>query len=240
MNPTELIVRHSFAPNRLRYCGATDLSDRIPAFIRSHDPDLERQLQNGLQSFKGLIAYLDLIAREIDAKPFSPGVGEAYWIGNELLSRVRLSAIEHLFETTFARDDYLGPELAAEARARLNPDFCVHHSFHVFFTHFITDAVPATIANLNRCRIAPARVLEIRSRNLLTEYRPVAEHDGRLYFAEPEELEIENAFDEPIAPNDWVSVHWNVRAMTLSREQKENLDRFTKKNIDALNALNEK
>lgn len=258
MNGTELIVRHSFAPNRLRYCGANDLSVLIPEFIEQNKKSeleknslinsannlsvLEEKLQTELLSFRGLFSYLSLIARENGLSPFDEKVGEAYWIGNELLENVSVDALKSLFLEKFSTEDFLGPELAANLAFKIPSDAIAHHSFHVFFTHFMTKAVPVTMPNMEKCRISFGKVVELdlesASKTVLVEFEPV-EFDSQgnsFFFGEKAVKTIENPFSDDVQINDWVSFHWNTYCMALSKKQKEALEFFTKKNIAKINS----
>lgn len=235
MNAIELIVRHSFAPNRLRFCGQNDLSKRIPEFVASPTEHLEQELQSELQSFKGLYAYLCLIGRENGLQPFDEKVGEAYWIGNELLENVSLSSVQKLFLESFSAEDFWGKELAEQLANHLPEKFFVHHSFHVFLAHFFTKAVPITLQNLDNCRIAPGKVLEVRENTLLVETEPLEWRDNRVVAGKPVQKEIADPFSDPVEENDWVSFHWNTYCMQLEKEQKERLQFFSEWNLTALN-----
>ncbi|MFH0955441.1 MAG: DUF6390 family protein [Candidatus Micrarchaeota archaeon] len=240
MNGTELIVRHSFAPNRLRYCGRSDLSDLVPRFISVSSTELQNRLQTELLSFRGLFSYLSLIARENGLNPFDEKVGEAYWIGNELLSNVSHSSFRQLFAEKFSQDDFLGKELALDLAKKIPMDCVCHHSFHVFFTHFMTQAVPVTIRNLDLCRISWGKVMEADGKNphqLRVEFEPL-EFDAqskKVFFGKKQEKLIEKPFEDSVLEGDWVSFHWNVYCMKLSEKQKNDLEFFTKKNLNAIN-----
>lgn len=237
MNGTELVVRHSFAPNRLRYCGQSDLSREIPAFVSNQIPSLETRLQLELKSFKGLYSYLSLIGQENGLNPFDEKVGEAYWIGNRLLEKVPQDAMQKLFLEKFSSDDFLGKELALELAQKI-PVACVpHHSFHVFFTHFMTNAVPVTLPNLEKCRVSWGKIIEIRKGELFVEFEPLEfdRSDNFFYFGDAKIKAIENPFFDSLSIGDWVSFHWNTFCMKISNEQKDSLELFTKQNLKAIN-----
>lgn len=237
MNGTELIVRHSFAPNRLRYCGENDLSQKIPLFLQTHSASLEKELQSELKTFKGLYSYLSLIAAENKLSPFDARVAESYWFGNDLLERVSRESVQQLFLEKFSREDFWGKELATQLASNLPAHFSAHHSFHVFFAHFFTQAVEASLSTLDSCRISIGKVLEANPNALTVEFEPLQFENERLFFGEPKQKEIEKPFPDSVQQNDFVSFHWNTYCMKLSKEQRENLGFFTKKNLEAVNSL---
>jgi hypothetical protein len=237
MNGTELIVRHSFAPNRLRYCGQNDLSQSVPLFLSSYSLEAEKFLQFELQSFKGLYSYLFLIARGNNSNPFDEKVAEAYWIGNELLENVSRKSVQQLFLERFSGEDFWGKELAEELAGNLPAHFSCHHSFHVFFAHFFTGSVPVSLETMDSCRIGTGKVLETRPHELLIEFEPLRFENKKLFLGKPEQKEIEKSFPDSLETGDWVSFHWNTYCMKLSAHQRKNLGFFTEQNIAAVNSL---
>ncbi len=237
MNGTELVVRHSFAPNRLRYCGQSDLSQKIPLFLQSHSASLEKELQSELKTFKGLHSYLSLIAAENQLSPFDEKVAEAYWLGNGLLERVSRESVRRLFLERFSRDDFWGKELATELASNLPAHFSAHHSFHVFFAHFFSQTVPVSLQTMDSCRIATGKVLQANPNSLTVEFEPLQFENERLFFGEPKQKEIEKPFSDSVQSDDFVSFHWNTYCMKLSEKQRQNLEFFTQKNLEAVNSL---
>lgn len=239
MNPVELIVRHSFAPNRRGYCGGADYSEKIRSFVGKNSPALQAELEFGLQTFRGLFGYLGLIAAANQKQVFESGVGEAYWIGNDLLNSVSSLAVRELFLNRFSSDDYLGSELAANFANRLPKRFFVHHSFHVFFVHFMTSQLDASVPNLDSCRVSWGRVAENRPGKLVVESRPLVQSDKQLFLSDPALCEIDSFFSDRVSVGDWVSFHWGTYCMKLSAEQKKNLEFFTAENLSVVNRLTE-
>lgn len=237
MNGTELIVRHSFAPNRLRYCGANDLSHQIPFFLQSHSASLEKELQNELKTFKGLYSYLSLIATENKLSPFDARVAESYWLGNELLEKIRVESVRKMFLEKFSREDFWGKGLATELAANLPTHFFCHHSFHVFFAHFFTQSVPVSLSTLDSCRISIGKTLEVNPTSLTVEFEPLRFENERLFLGKKAEKTVEKPFPDSVGIGDFVSFHWNACCMKLSEKQQENLEYFTGANLKAVNSL---
>jgi len=237
MNGTELILRHAFPPNRLEYCGKNNLSESIPQLLSNHSSVLEKELQEELKSFKGLYSYLSLIAAANNLSPFDEKVGEGYWIGNELLEKVSPEQVQHLFLERFSREDFLGKELAQNLVSKLPAHFFVHHSFHVFFIHFLIESLSVSLPNLDDCRISPGKVLEVFPKKLVVESNALELKGEKLVFGKKKEKIIENPFGDSVAAGDWISFHWNVCCMKLSSQQVERLRFFTEQNLDCFNAL---
>jgi len=232
----ELLVRHSFAPNRLHYCGDDDYSSRIQQFIQSRDPTLGQTLKKEYTTFRAAFGYVKTIAESVQKNPFDFEVAEAYWIGNALLDHVSSDILSKLFLTRFSAGEYLGSELAAEMAAQLPAKIYPHHSFHVLYLHFLSGKVPVTLPNINHCLILPAKVLDVSPGKLTVEKKPFEIHNGDFRIGKPVHQEIDRFFSDPIQTGDWVSVHWNTYCMTLTPLQKENLEKYTAANLALLNA----
>lgn len=232
-----MIVRHSFAPNRLEYCGKNDLSKKIPLFLSNRSAGLEKELQKELESFKGLYSYLSVISKNNNLNPFDEKVGEAYWIGNSLLKTVSRESIQKLFLERFSQNDFLGKELATDLVARLPKHFFAHHSFHVFFVHFLIESLSFSLENINNCRISWGKVLEVFPEKLLVETTPLELKKEKLFFGKKNEKILEHPFADDIVPGDIVSFHWNAFCMKLSSKQAENLRFFTEQNLGSFNSL---
>ncbi|MDO8625090.1 MAG: DUF6390 family protein, partial [Candidatus Diapherotrites archaeon] len=114
MNGLELASRHSYAPNKLRYCGAADYSRQIENYVKTRDAQLEPALKSNYQTLTAAYHYLKLIADANRLQPFDARVAEAYWIGNHLLEQVKTENVKSLFLGRFAQTDYWGTELATE------------------------------------------------------------------------------------------------------------------------------
>ncbi|MBU0635800.1 hypothetical protein KKE06_02125 [Candidatus Micrarchaeota archaeon] len=237
MNGTELIVRHSFAPNRLEYCGKNNLKEKIPLFLSNYSSTLEKELQEELKSFKGLYSYLSLIATANNLSPFDEKVGEAYWIGNDFLEKVSQEQVQHLFLERFSREDFLGKELAQNLVSKLPNRFFVHHSFHVFFIHFLIESLSISLQNLDNCRISWGKVLEVFPEKLLVESTSLNLKGEHLFFGKKREKILEHPFEDDVIAGDWVSFHWNTFCMKLSSTQVDKLRFFTEQNLNSFNTL---
>jgi hypothetical protein len=236
MNGLELAVRHSYAPNKLRYCGAADYSAPIESYVKTQNAALESALQSNYQTLTAAYHYLRVIADANRLQPFDLRVAEAYWIGNELLENVKTDDIRRLFLGRFAQSDYWDDALAAEFAQHIPSGIAAHHSFHVLYTHFMAAGLENTLSNLDSCRIAPARVVEIGSRELVVEHAPLEMRKRQVMIGKPVQRTVSQPFDDVLSAGDWISVHWSTHCMRLSAAQKQAVERFTQQNIAAINA----
>ena len=82
-----LFARYAYPPNALGLCGA-DTPRTLLEYGDAHASD--GGLAELARTFEGAWPYLELIAGANGlADPLDPRVVEAYWVGNELLDRVR-------------------------------------------------------------------------------------------------------------------------------------------------------
>ena len=96
-----LFARYAYPPNALGYCGPGDPAALLG--MASEGADLEG-LSHLAAQFEGAWPYLELIAgcNGID-DPLDRRVVEAYWIGNELVTRVPTSALMASLDDRFER-----------------------------------------------------------------------------------------------------------------------------------------
>ena len=223
----------------MRYCGPGEAVEPFRRFLVG-DPDFEfddEQLVGLLERFEGLYPYLAVIAQRngID-DPFDERVVEAYWIGNRLLDVMTpddyVSIIERLCERG------LPSSFAGSLIADLPEGLVPHHNAHVCYVGPGRTArtVRATIETMDRCRIAPAKVLSIvDSNHLLAEQRSLRIESDRFVLTEPESRTI--VYDarilQPVV-GDVIAAHWGTAAYILSSEQHTSLRTYDEKVREAI------
>ncbi len=147
-----LFARYAYPPNALGYCGPGDPATLLG--MASEGVDLDGLSQKATQ-FEGAWPYLELIAGCNDIRePLDRRVVEAYWTGNELVTRVPTSALIASLDDRFARraGQLLAPVTAAA------PGGVPQHNFHVFAVYPWLGLLRAGMEGpplrvLDRCRI---------------------------------------------------------------------------------------
>lgn len=230
-----LCARFSLATNRLQYCGPNDAEGPLyRAIVEGTDLDRAR---DALRRFEALYPYLAAIGERHQLDPFDAQVVEAYWIGNRLLDdfgRERFIALLH----TLGRRG-LPPRTVDRLVAHLPERPLPHHAFHVAYVGVgeVTGHVPTTLANLEACRPAPARVTRCLPGELEVERRPLVVDGGRLELGPP--TRERRPFDPRIVPEprvgDWVALHWGHPALLLHEAQRAALEEYTRRSIAAAN-----
>lgn len=227
-------ARYAFMPNRLGYCGGDDNQALF-------EYGLCKQVDHGLlqleRRFEGAYPYLQLIARANGiADPFDARVVEAYWIGNELLEGVDVTAMYTALDERFK--PRARPRewrwLAAKAPARA----FAHHSFHVLEVYprigtMRAEAVDHLLHTMEQCRIRWGRVEAVLGPDLLVEVQPLALRDGKLRLEPPVKETVHRwvdgrGFVDAARPGNWVAIHWGWACDTLTPRQRASLEHYTR------------
>jgi hypothetical protein len=234
MDATELASRFSFMPNKLKYCGP-DGADRIlyDHVLTKRNKAEARKL---LMRFEALSLYLRLIAKKNNLDVWDAKVIEAYWIGNQLLDKVNKPDIKELITKEFTKKGL--PESVALRLSNNVPKECTpHHSFHVMHIHSVSGKVKFMYGNIDKCRISWGEIKKIAD-NLEVEYMPIIAAEkitlGNLH---TKKVKFDKDFIGPVKEGDFVAMHWDYAVCKLNKEQKQNLENYTMRNILAINSL---
>jgi hypothetical protein len=236
-----LFARYAFGPNRLGYCGPDAVVELFEEGTHGGD---ERALRELAQGFEGAWPYLELIARANRIEdPLDRRVVEAYWLGNELLDRVR--PVD------------LGDSLAVRFRPRLRPDgwrwlagkpatgAVPVHAFHVLDVFprvglLRSGSTDHVLEVIDSCRIRWGRVLERDGDALVTSVVPIELVGGRLRLGAPRPERVQTwrdgaSFIADVGPGDIISVHWSFACDRLNDHQLDGLIRWTATEISIAN-----
>ncbi|MBI4146995.1 hypothetical protein HY489_06700 [Candidatus Woesearchaeota archaeon] len=235
MDGTELCCRFSGVTNRLKYCGPNQAHNSFIDFI--HTRQGTTNVQRLLSRFEGLYPYLKLISSRHKLDLFDYKVIEAYWLGNELLD-------------AFTPDDYRAflPELvkrglpehyAQQSREKMPQGAIPHHTFHVLFVGVgrVTGSVPTSPESMQSCMASWAEVRSVDS-TTISVYGPVLRLENEEYILSEQERRV--SYDQRMVRpkiNDKVAIHWNECVHVLTAQQYENVGKYTKRVIHAVNSV---
>ena len=234
-----LFARYAYPPNALGYCGADETRTLLEYGAAGAS---DGGLAELARTFDGAWPYLTLIAAANRIEdPLDPRVVEAYWVGNELLDRVRPDDLGRHVEDRFRGRIGRGRDrLLATVAAGAVP----HHAFHVFAVYpwlglLRTGVVDQPLYVLDRCRTAPAIVESVAGDVASVRLRPLA-WDGRaLSFGPWEAREVRWRTDGlgliAPQPGDRVAVHWDFVCDQLSATAARALSRATTRAMAAVN-----
>jgi len=235
MDGVSLCARFSIATNRLQYCGPKDAEPVLYRAI-TEDADLDRA-RDALRRFEALNPYLEAIASKHGRDPFDRDVVEAYWVGNSLLDAFDRADFARLLESLVRRGL---PRSTAARLTELLPDRPIpHHAFHVAFVGVgeVTGHVETTVANMEACRPAWAKVLAVEGAKVRVTGPRLTLSEGRIVLSGDEEraLAHDPAVLPGLAPGDFVAVHWSHPALSLTPNQLTRLSSYTQRSLDAAN-----
>jgi hypothetical protein len=230
-----LFARYAYGPNRLGYCGPDDHGELLEQATAGHGRE-DDALRSLAGQFDGAYPYLQLIARANGlADPLDPRVVEAYWLGNDLLSRVTPGLLGESMEMRFRRRlrsdgwRWLAEKPAAGALPM--------HAFHVLDVFprmglMRGGVVDRALEVMDSCRIRWGRVVSRDGDSLVVSAVPLALVDGKLALA-PARIEKISAwrdglsFIESARPGDVVSIHWDWACDTLDQRRLAALQGWT-------------
>jgi hypothetical protein len=234
-----LFARYAYPPNALGLCGA-DAPRTLLEYgdARASDAGLAELAR----TFEGAWPYLELIAGANDlADPLDPRVVEAYWVGNELLDRVRPGELARHVDDRFHGRLGRAQEHVVDAVAAGGVP---HHCFHVFAVYpwlglMRTGVVEEPLRILDRCRTTPGVVLSVDGDDASVLARPLLYEDGSLRLGEPEPRAVRwrdggLAFVPSLAPGDRVSLHWDFVCDVLSPAAARALERANRRALAAV------
>jgi len=235
-----LFARYAYPPNALGLCGA-DVRRTLLEYGAARESD--GGLAELAQTFEGAWPYIELIAGANGILDLlDPRVVEAYWVGNELLDRVRPGELGRHIEERFGRRLGRARESVAHAASA---GAVPHHCFHVFAVYpwlglIRTGVVDEPLRILDQCRITPAVVTRVEGEMLDVLARPLLWDGTRLYLGEPRARtarwqEAGLAFVARPNPGELVSLHWNFVCDILPSASARRLCRATDRALDAVN-----
>lgn len=225
MNGVKLCCEFSGIPNKLEFCGPIKSFEVFADFLKTGNK--EQEVRDLLTKFEGLYPYLKLIADKHSLDPFDERVVEAYWIGNELLDSFTIDDLKRFLPRL-----ELPEKLTIDLQDRV-PVALPCHLFNVLFVGVgrITGSVPTNVENMQKCMISWGKVIEVNDEIIVSG--PVLEWNGKYVLSEKR-----RAISSLVKPKvgDWIAIHWNEIVHILSDKQVENLEKYTRKIIAAVNA----
>lgn len=234
-----LFTRFAYPPNSLGYCG-TDEHHELLEYGASGVVD--GGLRRLARTFEGAWPYLELIAHANGiADPLDARVVEAYWIGSPLAERVPVGMLGDSVTTRFRG-------AAGRDWSRLSEsvdDAVPTHAYHVFCIYpwvglLRGSHVDEPLHVLDRCRIRWGRVETIDRDRAVVRSRHLT-WDGRALSLGPPAPEIVTMAEdglrlaEPIAPGDWVALHWDWVCDRLGPTRLRALRHFHARTLDLVN-----
>jgi Family of unknown function (DUF6390) len=211
-----LFARYAYPPNELGYCGPQGSRALL-------ERDATLEIERRARQFEGAWSYLEFIADSAGIPdPLDARVVEAYWVGNDLLSRCDPGALSrHLGVRFFGQQGGTWQSAAERAQA--------HHSFQVFEVYpwarmLASDGNPIALSVLDRCRIRVGVVMAVQGEKATVQSAPLR-WDGSRLEAGSTSLEVVRwstdgrSLLDGLSPGDRVSLHWDWVCDVVTPEQ---------------------
>ncbi len=235
-----LFARYAYPPNSLGLCGA----DSPHTLLEYGDAgESDGGLAELARTFDGAWPYLALIAHANGLDdPLDTRVVEAYWVGNDLLDRVRPADLaRHVDDRFRGRIGRAGDHLIDVVAGGAVP----HHCFHVFAVYpwlglLRTGVVDEPLRILDQCRTTPAVVVAVDGDDATAVARPL-HWDGRsLALGEPAPRRVRFrqdglTFVPHLEAGDRVSLHWDFVCDVLSPQAEQALLSANRRALQAVN-----
>jgi hypothetical protein len=233
MQGLKIAALYSFPPGRFGFCGMGEESaHQILDFLKGEKVPNIKEI---LETFEGSLFYYRLIAKENKiSNHFDEKVVRAYWIGNELLEKVRVSKLREMVAKNL-KNPKLAEKLPENSRA--------HHSFHVLVAGPMKRDLIMTEGMKDLCKISWGKILKIEDckmqiANLIVEYQPLLK-ERKWFLRKPIKRRI--FWFKSILPKvkvgDIVSFHWDLALEKLTKKDLENLKKYTQLSIEIANCL---
>jgi hypothetical protein len=233
MQGLKIAALYSFAPGRFGLCGmGEESSHEILDFLKGEEVANIKEI---LETFEGSLFYYKLIAKENKiSNHFDERIVRAYWIGNELLEKVRISKLREVVAKKLKKPK-LAEKLPKNSRA--------HHSFHVLVAGPMKRDLIMTEGMKDLCKVSWGKILKIEDckmqvANLIVEYRPLLK-ERKWFLGKPIKRRI--FWFKSILPKvkvgDIVSFHWDLALEKLTKKDLDNLKKYTQLSIEIANYL---
>jgi len=233
MQGLKISALYSFPPGRFGLCGmGEEASHEILDFLKGKKVSNIKKI---LETFGGAFFYYKLIAKENKISDyFDEKVVRAYWIGNELLEKVRVSKLKEMIAKNFKK-----PKLAK----KLPENSKAHHSFHVLVAGPMRKDLKMTEGMKDLCKISWGKILRIEDfkfeiANLIVEYQPLLK-EKNWFLGKPTKRKIFwfKSILPKIKVGDFISFHWDLALEKLAKKDLENLKKYTQLSIKIANSL---
>ena len=222
-------ARFAWPPNVLGYCGPDG-----QALFEALATDTVEAAAAVAPRFEGAWPYLEVIAASARiTDPLDRRVVEAYWIGNELLSRVDPARLGDDLSDRFRGRTGAGWENIASS---LGAGAVAHHAFHVFVVYpwagmLRSGPAEPALDVLERCSIRPGTVTAVDDDKALVSVRPLA-WDGETFgYGDDVDTWFRLGADgirvTEARVGERVAVHWDWVCDRLDRMRERRLTRWT-------------
>lgn len=232
MSGPRLSVSYGYIPCMLGLCGPED-KKRKKAIIDYLKGKLgEKEIRKIILEFKAAYPCYKLIAKcNKIVDPLDQKVIEAYWCGNPLLRKVKVSDYAKMMTKEFLP---LG-KMPKEKIEKLPKKAIPYHTFHVLFIGSVTGRFQESEKGLDLCRVSWGKVEKIE-KDKLTVLRQPLEFGKKIKLGKSElkKLKWVKSILPKVQVGDWVSIHWGTAVEKLDKTKLENIRKYMQYTLDII------
>ena len=222
----------SYSPNHKGYCGRSSAGH---VFFRCIRDGICDDVSQELTHFIVLYPYLKTISTAFRLSAFDYKVIEAYWMGNELLENVPMSAYKTLLNE-FKKQGV--PSWLTDSLQKKQPKkFIPNHLFQVLHVGVgqASGSVPFDLQSINSCMIRWGEVranLNGRIEIILTKLTKIKDRYKLTSVKEQMSTEACPFFSPKVG--DTVAIHWGHVVKRLTKQEAKNLMYWTKQTLTSM------
>jgi hypothetical protein len=234
----ERAAAYALTPCTFGFCGPKGSKEILYRYLTTNKVS-DEQVRAVLKKFQALYPYLKLIALSNAIRdPFNAKVIEAYWIGGEILEKVKVKDLKTLI-LEFAKLSTARKDLKVIARMLTQKAAKPHHSFHVFVVGSVSGNLPYITKILDLCRISWGEVQKVIGEKIIVKTRLIKEKKGKIFLGRPElkEIERDSKLLQSVKKGNIISFHWNRAVEVLAPKDVLNLEKYTQKTIEIRNQI---
>ncbi|MGI5827744.1 MAG: DUF6390 family protein [Patescibacteria group bacterium] len=228
-----LCARFSLPPNQLGYCGR----DSAPATLRSCvTTGTCVGVQEEFENFIVLYPYLKTIGQITDKDPFDYEVIEAFWFGNDLLTKCKPKHYFLLLENL--QKQGVSEWLIEEMKEKKPKAFIPIHLFNIIHVGVgrASGSVAFTLGSVNNCMIRWGKVENIISQDKVeaSVFSLKATKDKYHLATIKDVFSYSSDFVPGMKKGKVVAVHWGMAVKILTQDEEEKLSFWTKRFLESL------
>lgn len=234
MTGVELFIRFAYPGCERGFCGLSfpETLENLEIFVnlRRKSKGKIKEIKEILKTFTVAYGYCQLIAEANGIPdPLEKEVVEAYFVGNELLDKVKPEDFRRFLESFKKFRDFSKiPERIFE---KLRP----LHAFQVLILGGLNQRFPQTPAEKDQCRISWGEIKSVQREKLIIEYQPLIFKEKISLDKEQRLKEIDKGFCQEAKKGDWAFFHLDFAAIIATEEQIENAQKYLQIILNAVN-----
>jgi hypothetical protein len=230
-----LLSRFSLGPNQLGYCGRNTATGKLKHCVVKGDT---LGVARELEKFIVLHPYLQTIASVAGKSKFSYSVAEAFWLGNSELEKAKPEHYDKLLG--YFRAQGVPEWLVAELERKRPKKFIPLHLFQILHVGVgrASGSVPFNLESINNCMVRWGRVLTLNRKNKMVRVKLNSLAKGKTgryrLITKTEEPRYVPGFVPGMKTGDPIAVHWGLVTKVLTATEVRNLEKWTKRVLDAV------